>query len=119
MTRQWTAAVALLTCLAPACEAPPTDSDFVRTDSAGVPILESFRPLWQDGNGWMVFTEPELAIGAGPMGGDDPNHPPWGFIRDVSPHFSHGWAEDRGGGRNSGLKLLQRWSVALRVWKQC
>ncbi len=83
MTRHWTAAAALITCLTPACEAPPTDSDFVRTDSAGVPILESFRPQWEDGNGWTVAAEPELAIGAGPMGGDDPNHPPWGFIRDV------------------------------------
>lgn len=75
---------ALLACLASACEGPVEEADFVRTDSAGITIVESVRPQWEEGEGWTVASEPELAIGAGPMGGDDPNHPPWGFIREVS-----------------------------------
>ena len=76
-----TATVLLVACLAGACEAPPEDSDFVQTDSAGVVILESFRAAWETEPGWTVVVEPELAIGAGPAGGDDPNHPPWGRVR--------------------------------------
>ena len=69
--------------LAAACEAPPDDSDFIQTDSAGVAILESVRPAWEAEAGWTVVPDPELAIGAGADGGDDPNHPPWGRVRDV------------------------------------
>ena len=85
MTRlRHVATVLLLACLAAACEAPPEDSDFVRTDSAGVAILESFRAAWEAEPGWTVAAEPELAIGAGPAGGDDPNHPPWGRVRGLN-----------------------------------
>ena len=85
MTRLKPAATGLLlTCLAAACEAPPEDSDFVRTDSAGVAIPESFRAAWEAEPGWTVAAEPELAIGAGPAGGDDPNHPPWGRVRGLN-----------------------------------
>ena len=84
MTRFYPVAIGLLlVCLSAACESPPGDADFVRTDSAGVSILESFVPAWDADARWTVALEPELAIGAGPAGGDDPNHPPWGFIREV------------------------------------
>ena len=83
---RFTTPALLLACLAAGCDGPAvdSDSDFVQTDSAGITILESFRPEWVEGHGWVVASEPELAIGAGPMGGDDPNHPAFGFIRDVS-----------------------------------
>ena len=86
MTRLQTAAAALsLAWLAAACGSPAEDSGFVQTDSAGVTILESFDPAWDEEKGWTVAAEPELAIGAGVTGGDDPNHPPFGSIRgDVS-----------------------------------
>ncbi len=85
MPRPWPLLTGLsLACLAAACEATVGTPDFVQTDSAGTTILESFRPAWDEGNGWTVVPDPELAIGAGPTGGDDPNHPPFGFIRDVS-----------------------------------
>lgn len=85
MTRLSPAAtVVLLACLAAACEAPREVADFVQTDSAGVAILESFVPAWEADAGWTVAIEPELAIGAGPAGGDDPNHPPWGRVRGVN-----------------------------------
>lgn len=85
MTRLSPAAtVVLLACLAAACEAPREVADFVETDSAGVAILESFVPAWETDAGWTVAAEPELAIGAGPAGGDDPNHPPWGRVRGVN-----------------------------------
>lgn len=77
------AAVLSLALLPAACEGPAEDSDFVHTDSAGIAILESFRPEWEEGQGWTIAAEPELAIGAGVTGDDDPNHPPWGFIREV------------------------------------
>ena len=84
MTRLRTVAAVLpLAVLPAACEGPAEDSDFVHTDSAGIAILESFRLEWEEGQGWTIAAEPELAIGAGVTGGDDPNHPPWGFIRDV------------------------------------
>lgn len=79
-----TAGLALAACLPAACETPARDSDFVQTDSAGIAIIESSRPEWEGGNGWTVAAEPELAIGAGVTGGDDPNNPPFGFIREVS-----------------------------------
>lgn len=85
MTQAWTTAAALsLACLAAACEAPAEDSGLARTDSAGITILESFRPEWEEGEGWTVAGEPELAIGAGVTGGDDPDNPPFGRIRQVS-----------------------------------
>ena len=85
MTRLGPAAtVVLLASLAAACEAPREVADFVETDSAGVAILESFVPAWEADAGWTVAAEPELAIGAGPAGGDDPNHPPWGRVRGVN-----------------------------------
>ena len=85
MTRLWAVAATLSSAsMATACEAPAVDSDSVRTDSAGVPILESFQPEWEEGEGWTIAAEPELAIGAGVAGGDDPDNPPFGFIRDVS-----------------------------------
>ena len=94
MTRFCTAQAGLsLACLAAACEGPTADSDFVQTDSAGVTILESFQPAWGGEEGWTVAAEPELAIGAGPTGGDDPNHPPFGFIREVSMARSGGLAD--------------------------
>ena len=84
MTRLRTAAAVLSLALLPAaCEGPAEDTGFVHTDSAGIAILESFRPAWEGGRGWTIAAEPELAIGAGVTGGDDPNHPPWGFIREV------------------------------------
>ncbi len=73
----------LVACLSAACEAPPAESDFVRTDSAGIPILESLSPEWEEGEGWTVAAEPELAIGAGVTGDDDPDNPPFGRIRGV------------------------------------
>ena len=57
---------------------------FVRTDSAGILILESSWPQWEEGEGWTVAAEPELAIGAGATGGDDPDNPPFGRIRELS-----------------------------------
>ena len=78
------AACLLLSCLSAACDSPADSPAFLQTDSAGVAILESFQPEWDDEQGWTVDPEPALAIGAGPTGGDDPNHPPWGFIWDVS-----------------------------------
>lgn len=78
------ATVVLLACLSAGCEAPQKVADFVETDSSGVAILESFVPAWRADAGWTVAAEPELAIGAGPAGGDDPNHPPWGRVRGVN-----------------------------------
>lgn len=74
----------LVACLSAACEAPPAESGFVRTDSAGIPILESFSPEWEEGEGWTIAAEPEVAIGAGVTGDDDPDNPPFGRIRGVS-----------------------------------
>lgn len=79
-----TATVLFLAGLAVACDAPPEDTDFVQTDSSGVLIMESFLPAWDADAGWTVAVEPELAIGAGPTGSDDPNHPPWGRIRGLN-----------------------------------
>ena len=85
MSRLWTANTGLLlVCLAAACEGPAEDSDLARTDSAGIAILESFQPQWEEGEGWTITAEPELAIGAGVTGGDDPDNPPFGRIREVS-----------------------------------
>ena len=78
------ATIVLLACLSAGCEAPREVADFVQTDSSGVAILESFVPAWGADAGWTVAAEPELAIGAGPAGGDDPNHPPWGRVRGVN-----------------------------------
>ena len=77
------ATVLLLACLSAACDGPTAAPGFVQTDSAGVAILESFLPEWDAERGWTVVAEPELAIGAGATGGEDPNHPPWGRIRRV------------------------------------
>lgn len=85
MTRLNPAATVLLpACLSAACESHAGDADFVETDSAGVAILESFHAAWETEAGWTVAVEPELAIGAGPAGSDDPNHPPWGRVRGVN-----------------------------------
>ncbi len=76
----------LLTLLATACTDSPADrvdAAFVVTDSAGVAIAESFRPVWGDGEGWSVAADPERAIGAGADGGDDPDHPAFGWIRGL------------------------------------
>ena len=59
------------------------DEAFLLTDSAGVVIAESFQPAWGDGGGWRVAPEPELSIGAGATGGDDPDNPAFGWIRGV------------------------------------
>ena len=59
------------------------DESFLVTDSAGVVIAESFRPAWGDGGGWRVVAEPELSIGAGATGGEDPDNPAFGSIRGV------------------------------------
>lgn len=59
------------------------DEAFRVTDSAGVVVAESSRPAWGDGGGWTVATEPELSIGAGATGGDDPDNPAFGSIRGV------------------------------------
>ena len=56
---------------------------FRQTDSAGVVIAESFRPLWSEGEGWSVSPEPELSIGAGATGDHDPDNPAFGWIRGV------------------------------------
>lgn len=77
------ATVLLLACLSAACDGPTAAPGFVQTDSAGVAILESSLPEWDADRGWTVVAEPELAIGAGATGGEDPNHPPWGRIRRV------------------------------------
>lgn len=74
----------LFTGLAAACEAPAVNSDFVQTDSAGITVIESSQPEWEEGGGWTVAAEPELAIGADATGGDDPDNPPFGRIREVS-----------------------------------
>lgn len=36
---------------------------FTVADSAGVAIVESRRPLWERGSGWILSREPEVAIG--------------------------------------------------------
>ena len=59
------------------------DEAFLVTDSAGVVIAESFHPAWEDDGGWSVAPEPELAIGAGATGGDDPDNPAFGWIRGL------------------------------------
>lgn len=59
------------------------DESFLVTDSAGVVIAESFRPAWGGGGGWSVVPAPELSIGAGATGGDDPDNPAFGAIRGV------------------------------------
>jgi hypothetical protein len=40
-----------------------TPTEFTVTDSAGVAIVESTRPIWSEGEGWTVAPEPEVVIG--------------------------------------------------------
>ncbi len=78
--------VLLLALVSAACADVPDgqrDESFLVTDSAGVVIAESFRPAWGDGGGWRVVAEPELSIGAGATGGEDPDNPAFGSIRGV------------------------------------
>lgn len=41
----------------------PIGSSFAVTDSMGIRIVESRRPLWPEGAGWRVAAEPDLVIG--------------------------------------------------------
>jgi hypothetical protein len=40
-----------------------TPTGFTTTDSAGVTVVESTLPLWPEGEGWTIPTEPEVVIG--------------------------------------------------------
>jgi hypothetical protein len=40
-----------------------SDPTVIRADSAGVPVVETLEPVWDDGDAWRVDPEPELAIG--------------------------------------------------------
>jgi len=52
------------------CGGPEAGSGtYSRVDSAGVTIIESFRPVWRGGEGWKVAPEPDLSIGL--MDGDE------------------------------------------------
>ncbi len=44
-------------------EREPSGEAFSEIDSAGVAIVESNRPLWEEGEGWTLSPEPELVIG--------------------------------------------------------
>lgn len=79
------AAVICIACLPGYADSQETrpDGSFLLTDSAGVAIAESFRPAWGDAGGWTTAADPELSIGAGATGGDDPDNPAFGWIRGV------------------------------------
>ena len=124
-----------LACVIAACaDAPDSrpDEAFLLTDSAGVVIAESLWPAWGVGGGWRVVAEPELSIGAGAEGGDEPDNPAFGWIRglqvlsdgriavadasvaqvlvfDASGHFTHSFGgQGDGPGELENLGLLQK-----------
>jgi hypothetical protein len=43
---------------------PPADAGVTVRDSAGVTIVENHFPLWQEGEGWRLSSEPLLSVGA-------------------------------------------------------
>ncbi len=45
------------------CSMGNQTSSVVVRDSAGVELIETVRPLWQAGEAWSVFAEPDLSIG--------------------------------------------------------
>ncbi len=48
-----------------ACQAEPTpESTYTVRDSAGVEIVESWEPAWDEGQAWTLTEEPILSIGA-------------------------------------------------------
>ena len=45
-------------------------TQYSRVDSAGVEIISSVRPLWDDADAWSVSPQPRVEIGA--MAGEEP-----------------------------------------------
>lgn len=83
MTRQRTL-VLMLAALLPACAPSDDDGAVVRRDSAGIAIVESFRPAWGDSaqtgsNAWRIDPEPLLDLTASGTG--DPHN--FYQVRDV------------------------------------
>lgn len=57
-------AVAWHLALLTACQGPEARGEpFLMTDSSGVTIVESRRPLWESGERWTLSPEPEVVIG--------------------------------------------------------
>lgn len=56
--------VMLLAALVAGCGSAPDGPASITRDSAGVEVVESVRPAWEEGQGWAVGTEPTLRIGA-------------------------------------------------------
>ena len=87
--------------VAAACDRPETvapSSAVIISDSAGIEIVESHAPQWDDGTGWTVAPEPEIAIGGYTRAGEprDSSHLVWD-IRDVVPLSDGGVAMLSGG----------------------
>ena len=65
------ALVACVLTLLPACGTGADDPNLVeRYDSAGVEIIEAYRPAWGEGEGWILNSTPEIDLavtGTGPM----------------------------------------------------
>lgn len=56
--------IVVLGLLTTACQGGgPSGPAFQVTDSAGVTVVTSTRPLWEDGESWVLSSEPEVVIG--------------------------------------------------------
>lgn len=60
---QMAAAGIVILSLTSACAAPGERASYTVRDSAGIQIVESTAPAWEEGAGWRVVAEPMLAIG--------------------------------------------------------
>lgn len=70
--RRATAVAIAIVSLLPACTTPDNPSPpVIRRDSAGIAIVESFRPAWGDSARWQVHPEPLLDL---TRSGDGPEH---------------------------------------------
>ena len=69
MNRHFLLSITILAFGACAADTPEPRGPLVR-DSAGIQIVESSEPLWQDGDAWMVSPNPVLEIGV--SDGEDP-----------------------------------------------
>ena len=56
--------ISLLVSVLPACSNDLNHETVTVTDSAGVTIVESLKPLWEEGEGWRLSEEPVLTIGS-------------------------------------------------------
>ncbi len=113
-----------------ACSSPADQSVAMVRDSAGIPIIESTEPVWDEGLGWTVEQSPALdlgAVGSGPAYEfyvvTDADRLPDGSVvvaddgsdevRVFSAAGEHRWSVGRDGeGPGEFQRLDQVWSLA-------